>query len=689
MSFLAPLFWLAALTVAVPILLHLTRREVRRPIPVPSLMFLRRVPFQETRRRQVRNWLLLLLRSLLLLLLVAAFARPVTDRLFSAVNPVASNSTVILLDQSLSMSRAGVWDRALEAAAEEVSGLRDGDEICLVAFGAHSEVVVRWSRQRERVLHALQTGRTSGYEATSYAEGLRQALEQLETATGDRRRIVLVTDLQAAGLDLDRLREAPLAGVELELRDVGIAEANRYVEHLAIPREIFGSRIGISARVARSGTENGDGGDQGAELLLYLESTLAARREVRFGDSQVVTVSFESVEVPEGITRGRVELSPSDSIAADDVRFFVVERVEPFPVFLLSRSGDETGFFEEALAAGENLPFRVERIRSVSQLPPTARIVLVEDAFDQLESARLKPILERGGGIVLAAGNGASHSGTGSLPELMPARLVEKKFSSARGGNFQTLTETSRDHPVFAAFSRAGQNPLNSVQFYGYWGLDPAPGAVVLAQLGDGAPLLLELPSDAGRVMLYASSLDRVWSDFPLRGSYLPFWQSLIQYASGWSPKAADHRVGSAVSLAAWAGATGNRDGWDVLDPAGRRLTSLGGETPSAIQLDRPGFFELRFEKQTDWIAANPDPAESILARITEGEFQAAFNRIRTRQHQDRTGAGPELAGDRGREAIWWLFLAAALGLLVVETLVANRVGAARTQTASPATEQS
>lgn len=668
MAFLSPLFWLAAVTLAVPLLLHLTRREVRQPILFPSLMFLRRVPFQETRRRQIRNWLLLLLRCLLILMLIAAFARPVSDRFLAAVSPAATRSTVILLDRSLSMNRNGIWDTAVAEALQAARELQEGDEVSLVAFGDHAEVVVQWERRSDPIRIALEGTLSPGFGGTSYAEGLRQALSQLETASGDRKRIVLVTDLQSRGLDLDRLREEPVAGVELELRDVGRPDLNRFVEHLAVSREIFGTRASLTVRVAF----HGEGADAAgpAEVRVYLNDSLTTRREISdWTDSRVATLSFEDLEVPEGITRGRVELHPSDALPADDVRFFVLERSAPFPVFMLSRTGEQTGFFDEALASGANLPFQVRRISSLAQVEPSARVVLVEDDVLQLDDGRLVPVLERGGGIVVTAGNGAR---AGIEAARSPAVLVEKRFTSAGSGAFHSLTEFNRDHPIFEPFSRSRRDLLGTVQFYGYWQVAPRDGANVLGRLGNGDPLLLERQEGPGRVLLFASSLDRVWSDFPLRGAYLPFWQSLIQYASGWAPKPAEHQIGTALSLAAWHGPGARRDGWDVLDPQGRRLAALGEEAPAAIEPDRPGFYELRYEKRTDWIAVNPDPSESDLARITEGEFQAAFRQISARQRQ-AARVGDPAPTSTDPSPIWWLFLIAACGILFIETIIANR----------------
>ena len=55
---------------AIPVLIHLIQRERKRVVEFPSLMFLRRIPYQSVRRRRIRDWLLLAMRLAALALIV-------------------------------------------------------------------------------------------------------------------------------------------------------------------------------------------------------------------------------------------------------------------------------------------------------------------------------------------------------------------------------------------------------------------------------------------------------------------------------------------------------------------------------------------------------------------------------------------------------------------------------------------
>src|SRR5260221_11167873 len=101
MAFLTPFFLAGLGAIAVPVLIHLIQRERKRVIEFPSLMFVRRIPYQSVRRRRIRHWFLLLLRAAAIALIAAAFARPFLQQR-AAANPTSGGArdVVIPLDQS-------------------------------------------------------------------------------------------------------------------------------------------------------------------------------------------------------------------------------------------------------------------------------------------------------------------------------------------------------------------------------------------------------------------------------------------------------------------------------------------------------------------------------------------------------------------------------------------------------------
>src|SRR5246500_1864290 len=120
MSFLTPAFFVGLGAIAIPIIVHLIQRERKRVIEFPSLMFVRRIPYQSVRRRRIRHWFLLLMRAAALALIVVASPGPFFPPGATALAAVAGGSReiVILLDQSASMGYGDHWERARSAARD-------------------------------------------------------------------------------------------------------------------------------------------------------------------------------------------------------------------------------------------------------------------------------------------------------------------------------------------------------------------------------------------------------------------------------------------------------------------------------------------------------------------------------------------------------------------------------------------
>src|SRR4051794_11066093 len=176
MSFLSPLFFAGLGAIAIPIIVHLIQRERKRVIHFPSLMFIRRIPYQSVRRRRIRHWLLLAMRAAALALIVLAFARPFfrQSALAAAAAAGGAREVVILLDQSASMGYADHWQKAQDAARTIARGLGKDDRATLVLFGRNAEENMRATSDRTRLETAINAAKVTS-AATRYGPALKLA----------------------------------------------------------------------------------------------------------------------------------------------------------------------------------------------------------------------------------------------------------------------------------------------------------------------------------------------------------------------------------------------------------------------------------------------------------------------------------------------------------------------------------
>ena len=117
MAFLAPLWLSLAALAAVPVLLHLLRRNIGSRVEFPAVRYLQSAERDSSRDVRAKNLLLLLLRILIVVLLALAAARPVWTR-----GEGTPRALAIVLDNSLSttaiVNGAPVLDRLTATARE-------------------------------------------------------------------------------------------------------------------------------------------------------------------------------------------------------------------------------------------------------------------------------------------------------------------------------------------------------------------------------------------------------------------------------------------------------------------------------------------------------------------------------------------------------------------------------------------
>src|SRR5262249_51150617 len=140
----------------------------------------------------------------------------------------------------------------------------------------------------------------------------------------------------------------------------------------------------------------------------------------------------------------------------------------------------------------------------------------------------------------------------------------------------------------------------------------------VLLRFANGDPALVEKPWDQGRVVLFASSFDNIWSDFPLHPVFVPLLHQLISYAAQIPEDPSSYRIPSTISLAEFRrGQVGVNGSWDVKGPDGKKVVPLEQERrPDYLVLEKAGFYEVRMTDGQHLFAANPDPQESDLQQL-------------------------------------------------------------------------
>ena len=639
MGFLAPVFLLAGLAVAVPLILHLFHRHDARRVPFPALRYLLRTEKEHARTIRLRQLLLLLLRMAAILLLVAAGARPFLRGGGGVHDPTAA---VIVLDNSMSSGLIRGGDRVLEllktVALKSVDGASDEDRLWLIRAGQAWDVAITGSRAELRAA-ILAT------EATDASGDLLPALERavvlVSGADLPAGEIHLISDMQASAFagtpTATAVQDVPI--VVLDQR--APVPRNAYLDSLLIGGglpPLANQRTRLSVRLA------GAAEDEGVPLRLVIANRIRGAT-AGTGGSAILPLGPFAI----GRVSGYVESDPDD-LRGDDRRYFTF-RVRPPPT--VATAGTSSFFLSEAFPVLTD----AGRIRLV---PTRDAEVLVSLAGSGVTEATRPGHAT----VVVPPGDAALLPG---LNRALAAAGIPWRYELTEGSGEAGVTPWT------------GPVDLSEVRIRSHYLLTPNDAGFdsgVLARLSSGEPWLVEGSTDRGPYLLLGSDLEQESTNLAVTAAMVPLLEWMM--ARWGSPDTGPGGMIAGGAIPTPTGATAIRDPKGAIHP-------VDGTRPFRVT-PWTGLYEvLQNDSVVNVVAVNAPPTESLLTPIDPGDLDALLpgpmtlvaDSARWTRALFSTGQGPE---------IWRWLLAAAVLVLMAESLVAASGPVATSATSASAT---
>jgi aerotolerance regulator-like protein/VWA domain-containing protein len=625
-TFLAPLFLVGAAAVAIPLVLHLLKREPEARVKFAAVKLLKEAPVEYTDKRRLRELLLLAMRMTALVLLALAFARPFFR---SKALAASGGTTIVALDTSASLSAPGQFEKAKQLAKDAIARAPSGDFVGVVAFADEADVMAKPASDRVLATAAVDRA-VVGYGATRYRSALSASTRALAGRPG---RILVVTDLQENGWDAgDRVSVSQ--GTKIDVVDVGAPPPNLAVTAVRpMPDR-------VAATVHNAGANARD-----VRVHLAIDNRPSGDATVSLGPNQSSDVLFAGP--PRGAVAAVSVDDPSGS-QADNVRYAVLDGAARSTVLVVTGSGDtsrDAFYVQQALTAvGAGAPGYVPVAISGAQLSAAGESALSPHASVLLLSTRglerrgreaLASFVQGGGGIVVAASPELDPDVTadvlGSGSTLRIVAPVDARNTP------RALAPVDVRHPVFDAFAGNAAS-LGLVKFQRAARISGS-ACQTLARFTTGDAALIECPAGDGRALVIASDLDNRWNDFPLHATFVPFLHEAIAYVASARAHASEYLV---------------------------------ADTPAGIAR-KPGVATLKSATSPAAgrrVAINVDPREADTTRMSAEDFQSAVTRLKdTPANELRIEARQQ----EDRQHLWQFLLAGMALMLAAEGVVASR----------------
>jgi len=709
--FVAPSLLLGLLAAVLPYLIHRIGKRRATPLRFAAMQLLLRSERRVRARRRLREIVLLVARTAAAASLPFIFARPFAE--VTTDLPVASldaQAAVLILDDSASMQRRSAVGTTFGRAKARALALArqfplDSELAFLVASAGSLPRIGELEADRARVIAAIEAVSCSARPG-DFAAAMRQAAALLASSSRAHRRVYLFTDLQATGWEGGAAPPAG-AGIEVIVDDVtaGAPLPNRAVVDLRVEPSAEAGPGGIAVTADIASFAQPSAGRLGVTLrvdgaaVAHGEVTLAAsghtrKRFLHAFASEVGSAHDVAVEI-EG-----------DAFPLDDRRFLRVETARAVRVLAIDgdprtiRNEDEAFFFETALRnafPGAVVTTKLADDVAADTLEGYTIVALLNVAAPSGPLAQsLVRFVEAGGGLFLAVGDRVDTSlWNQRLGPLLPQPLGLARTAAALPGQSagetidqrpaERLLPLDRRAPLLGAFPEQGDGLL-SARFFKYMLLEPVRDTdrrSVILRFESGAPALVERELGKGRVLLLTTTVDREWTDLPIRPGFLPLLREAARHLVGASEEgsAAATLVGEPRVLSF----SGDVQTLEVRRPDGSVWVGkreLGGATRTVVfaGTDQLGLYRVRtagadgtFTPEPAWdFAVNLDARESDPTRLTPD------------QRPDRIAAArPGAEPPKHRIEMWHGLAAVLLLLLLVESIFTLRLGPRRARHAS------
>jgi len=711
--------WLAAgaVSVSIPILIHLLHKARAPTVPFPTLRFLRSAAEKTARRRRLENLLLLAVRLLLFALLAFALARPFLSREFGLFGSNPSAAACIVLDNSYSMNvtyegQTRFWKAKKEARAILDSPWRPALAAVLLTNPGPLPVPDRLVSDRAKLFRDLDAAQAASGRA-DLPGTLKAAYALLDKADAADKRLWILTDRQAlswAGLgDLEEPRKHPAIPVAV-IRPTEAAYANVAITAAEVVSRsrVVGFPIRIDVTLRNSGPAQ-----EKRNLLLFVDDSSQARQKQAVdlapggapGATRVVAMTYAFDKA--GPHRLLVAVEGTDSLAVDNTRRIALQIADRIPVLLVKQAAadipfqDANFYLVRALdPAGEGADFpgaiRPEEITYENLDPATLGrwdAVFLNDTGDiaaAISGRNLADYVASGRTLVVFCGPNVvpdeyNHLFVDGVPQgggLLPARLKERVGSAVLKTDSQKIVQVQGRSPYLEDLVESA-DIYQGVLVYEYIRTDTAPADSVLARLSNGDPFLLEKPFGKGRVLLFTTGATTEWTNFPVRNLFLPLMMRIVHLAARGQTERRNILAGQPFETNLYPDV---KEAVTVevagpLGPAGETVTenreTLPGASSNLLRFDKTwnlGYYAYSLPQRGDVrgvFSTNPDGAESDLAEIADERLAADLGARETHvaaSFDDLVSRFEQTA----RRELWQYFLILCLVLAVLEPLLAN-----------------
>lgn len=199
----------------------------------------------------------------------------------------------------------------------------------------------------------------------------------------------------------------------------------------------------------------------------------------------------------------------------------------------------------------------------------------------------------------------------------------------------------------------------------------PDSNAVVIGKYNTNDVFLIERAIGKGKILVYTSTLNTEWGDFPVNEIYLPFIYQLVKYSLESSETVNSFFVGEPVALNGMSG-----DEWEVKTPDDKIIKVNVDETGTGYfrETETPGNYQATYEDEQRYFSVNVETFESELTYKDETEVLSAVTGPKDQvDNAVKLASLTNIVKEEKNQKFWRYILLLIIMLFLFETYYANR----------------
>jgi hypothetical protein len=514
-NFLYPLFLVAALAIAIPIIIHLFNFRKYKKVFFPDIRFLKEIQEQTQKSSQLKHLLILLSRILAVLSLVFAFAQPFFSKDADKVTQ-GPKAISIYIDNSYSMgvetNSLSLLDLAKGKAKQiiETSAINDQFQLLTNDFGYNENRFLSKNEALQQ-LSTIQLSPKSKLAATI----LEKQKQLLATEPGFKKQLIYISDFQQSSFTKDISTSDSLKKFFVAVNATATNNLSIDTVYFETPSLQLNEPNPMVVKIKNNGTEEVN---TSVTLMVNNQLKSVVNTTIKAGELKSEPLTFTTATA--GVQKMQVYLN--DYPVNFDDTFYVSGKVNSNYSVLILNQTNANAFLSSVFKPGTQFRVDNNNVQTIKpELLKNYSLVVLNGAtgLSPLLSEALNQYVTTGGSMLVFP------------PQNGPLQDMNALLNKTAGINYLRIdtakayiTNYNKSHEIFRdIFVKTPEN-IDLPIVYKHYLISSAAlsSQQKLFSFSNGDAFLSATKVGNGKLYFCTSSAEITWSNFPKSYWFLP-----------------------------------------------------------------------------------------------------------------------------------------------------------------------